>query len=234
MRYAQVQEGRFLLRPNRFIAQVEVDGQVETCHVKNTGRCKELLRPGARVILARGENPGRRTKYDLIAVYKGGRLINMDSQAPNKAAAEYLGRLFPDGKHIRPEYSLGDSRLDFYLEREGHAVYLEVKGCTLEREGVALFPDAPTERGVKHLRHLTALAQEGQEAWVLFIIQMEGVRYFTPNDGTHPAFGQALREAAAAGVHILAVDCLVTPDSLACNQPVSVRLGPDPAAFAGE
>lgn len=224
MRYDSVRRGLFLARPNRFIAHVEVEGRPVVCHVKNTGRCRELLTPGATVVVAGADSPGRKTAYDLIAVYKGGRLINMDSQAPNRVAADYLPRLFPSLTRVRPECRHGDSRLDFYVEAGERRIFLEVKGCTLEREGAALFPDAPTARGVKHLQTLTALQQAGYEGWVLFVVQFKGARCFLPNDETHPAFGKALREAAAAGVQVRAVDCRVTEDSLACDQPVPVRL----------
>lgn len=225
MRYPQVCKGRFIARPNRFIALVEVEGRETVCHVKNTGRCRELLTPGAQVILAKAGNPARKTAYDLVAVYKGELLINMDSQAPNQVAAAYLPSLFPGVTLVRPEYRVGDSRLDFYVETaDGRQIYVEVKGCTLEQDGVALFPDAPTARGTKHLRALTALARAGREAWVLVVVQMAGPRCFRPNDAMDPAFGQALREAAAAGVRVHCVDCLVTEDSLACRKPVPVLL----------
>lgn len=225
MRYPQVCGGRFIARPNRFIALVDVEGQETVCHVKNTGRCRELLTPGVKVILARAESPNRKTAYDLVAVYKGEMLINMDSQAPNQVAAEYLPSLFSGITCVRPEYRIGDSRLDFYVEtKDARQIYVEVKGCTLEVDGVAMFPDAPTLRGVKHLRALTALARAGREAWVLLVVQMAGPQCFRPNDAMDPTFGQALREAAAAGVGIHCVDCLVTEDSLTCRRPVPVLL----------
>ena len=225
MTYGTIVEGKFLARPNRFIAHVETSGGVQVCHVKNTGRCRELLVPGATVYLEKSPNPNRKTKYDLIAVEKGSLLINMDSQAPNRVAAEYLPRLFPQTTLVRPEYRIGDSRLDFYVETaDGRQIYMEVKGCTLEVDGVAMFPDAPTLRGTKHLRTLTALARAGREAWVLVVVQMAGPRCFRPNDAMDPAFGKALREAAAAGVRIHCVDCLVTEDSLCCRAPVPVYL----------
>ncbi len=225
MRYHQVCGADSLARPNRFIALVDVEGQETVCHVKNTGRCRELLTPGVKVILARAENPNRKTAYDLVAVYKGEMLINMDSQAPNQVAAEYLPSLFSGITCVRPEYRIGDSRLDFYVEtKDARQIYVEVKGCTLEVDGVAMFPDAPTLRGIKHLRALTALARAGREAWVLLVVQMAGPQCFRPNDAMDPAFGQALREAAAAGVGIHCVDCLVTEDSLTCRRPVPVLL----------
>lgn len=215
--------GSFIDRPNRFIAHVEMEGRVETVHVKNTGRCRELLLPGARVYLAdAGEQSARKTRYDLVAVEKGERLINMDSQAPNAAALEWLraGNLFPVGTEIRPEFRYGDSRFDvaaFTPELD----LLEVKGVTLERDGVVLFPDAPTERGTKHLRELAAFPGE---SYALFVVQMEGVAYFAPNEGTDPAFAAALRAARDAGVRILAYDCRVTPEGMEINEPVEVRL----------
>ena len=224
MRYKTVVTGVFRSRPNRFIALVDVGGREEVCHVKNTGRCRELLLPGAQVVLSVSDNPARKTKYDLVAVWKEGTgLVNMDSQAPNAAAAELLPRLFP-GAVIRAEQRCGLSRFDFSLETEQGVGYLEVKGCTLEREGHAYFPDAPTERGVKHLRELTELRRQGRCAAVLFLVQMKGVHAFSPNDGTDPAFGAALREARGAGVEILCYDCLVTPESMIADQPVPVEL----------
>ena len=212
-------------RPNRFIAQVDIQGQTRICHVKNTGRCRELLIPGARVWCQAAANPNRKTQFDLIAVEKGSRIINMDAQAPNQAAAQWLsagglGRL----EDLQPEVTLGDSRFDFSFQKGGRRCYLEVKGVTLEENGVAKFPDAPTSRGTKHLKGLTQAAAQGYGAYVLFVIQLQPVAYFTPNDGTDPAFGQALRAAKAAGVALLAMDCQVTPWSMAIGQPVEVRL----------
>ena len=217
--------GRFLSRPNRFIAQVDIQGQTRICHVKNTGRCRELLIPGARVWCQAAANPNRKTQFDLIAVEKGSRIINMDAQAPNQAAAQWLsagglGRL----EDLQPEVTLGDSRFDFSFQKGGRRCYLEVKGVTLEENGVAKFPDAPTSRGTKHLKGLTQAAAQGYGAYVLFVIQLQPVAYFTPNDGTDPAFGQALRAGKAAGVALLAMDCQVTPWSMAIGQPVEVRL----------
>ncbi len=224
MTYERVVQGKFLARPNRFIAQVEINGQIETCHVKNTGRCRELLVQGAAVYLAESGNPKRKTRFDLIAVEKGERLINMDSQAPNKAAVEYLPSLLPGLTLLRPETSFGSSRFDFYAEAAGEKWFIEVKGVTLEEDGVVLFPDAPTQRGVKHLHELCAALEAGYRAMALFIVQMADVRYFTPNARTHPAFAQALKEAQAKGVALRAVDCLVTPSSLTARRPVEIRL----------
>ncbi len=225
MHYDRMTPGIFRARPNRFIAHVEIAGKLEICHVKNTGRCRELLVPGARVFCRRSENPARKTKFDLIAVRKGRRLINMDSQAPNRAVGEWLraGGL-GDITDLRPETTHGDSRFDFSFVKEGRQCFLEVKGCTLEQDGVCAFPDAPTQRGVKHLRGLTRAVQEGFGGYVLFVIQMEDVRYFHPNDQTDPDFGAALREAQAAGVNILALDCAVSEDSMTLRKPVEVKL----------
>lgn len=227
MNYGTVVPGRFLARPNRFIAHVELDGQTQICHVKNTGRCRELLVPGARVYLEDfGPDTKRKTRYDLIAVEKGSLLINMDSQAPNKAVEEFLraGGLWESPTLVRPETKWGNSRFDFYLEQGERKAFLEVKGVTLEQEGLALFPDAPTQRGVKHLEELTAAAAAGFEAYVLFLIQMKGVHTFRPNWDLHPQFGQALVQAAQAGVHVLAYDCRVTPSTMVLDAPVPVNL----------
>ncbi len=225
MHYGAMIPGRFCARPNRFVAQVELEGREETCHVKNTGRCRELLLPGARVWCRYDGNPDRKTHYDLIAVEKAGRLINMDSQAPNQAAAEWLesGGL-GTVEALRREWTHGDSRFDFSFLQGGRRCFLEVKGVTLEEGGVVRFPDAPTQRGTKHLLGLTRAAAAGYGAYVLFVIQMGDVQYFMPNDRTDPAFGAALRAAAKAGVQVLAMDCKVTPESLALDKPVPVCL----------
>ncbi len=226
MRYTNVSRGRFLERPNRFLARVEMEGQEVLCHVKNTGRCRELLNPGAVVYLQKSDNPNRKTGYDLIAVEKGEMLINMDSQIPNYVAAEWLrkGSLFPEGANIQMEKRYGNSRFDIYAEAGERKAFLEVKGVTLEVEGQARFPDAPTERGVKHVRELMGCVQEGYEAYLLLVIQMTGIQSFAPNWDTHPAFGSALQEAARAGVQILAYDCQVRPDEIVLDQPVPVLL----------
>ena len=223
MFYQNTCRAAFLARPNRFLAQVLLDGAETVCHVKNTGRCRELLLPGAPVILEKAANPARRTAYDLVSVYKGDTLVNIDSQAPNRLAAEYLPTLFP-GAVLRPECGFGDSRLDFRVELPAGAAYVEVKGVTLEEGGHARFPDAPTERGVKHLRELISAVEQGHRATAFFLIQMANVADFAPNDDTHPAFGAMLRRAAAAGVQLAAYDCRVTPDSLTVGSPVPVRL----------
>ena len=266
MTYQDIHAARFLSRPNRFIAQVELDGREETVHVKNTGRCKELLLPGRTVYLEGSASPGRKTRFDLVAVEKlrPGKpplLINMDAQAPNKVFGEWMaaglgaGLGLPKPSLLRPETTWGNSRFDFYWEespalpenktnvsRETHQGkapsalhraaertlprrgFIEVKGCTLEEDGLALFPDAPTQRGVKHLRELIACREAGYEAAVCVVIQMAGMTAFAPNDRTHPEFGAALREAARAGVRVLAVECAVTPDSLTMTGPVPVEL----------
>ena len=224
MRYENMVRGNFLARPNRFIAHIEIDGQAEICHVKNTGRCRELLTPGATVWCQKSSNPTRKTKYDLITVRKGERLINMDSQAPNQAAKEWLlagglGQI----SELKAEYTHGDSRFDFSFLLDGKRCFLEVKGVTLENDGVCAFPDAPTERGVKHLKGLTRAAQEGYGAFVLFVIQMADVKYLHPNDATDPAFGAALREAVENGVAVLAMDCAVTESEMNIRLPVLVK-----------
>ena len=225
MEYGKMVPGVFLARPNRFIAHVKINGREEVCHVKNTGRCRELLPPGAEVWCQESDNPARKTKYDLITVKKGDRLINMDSQAPNTAAREWLlaGGL-GEISELRPETVHGDSRFDFSFVKDGKRCFLEVKGVTLENDGVCAFPDAPTERGTKHLRGLARATEEGFGAYVLFVVQMENVRYLHPNDATDPAFGKTLREAAEAGVKILAMDCRVTPGSMALNKSLPVCL----------
>ena len=225
MQYENMVPGVFLARPNRFIAHVEIDGQMEICHVKNTGRCRELLTPGAQVWCQRSGNPNRKTKYDLITVKKGDRLINMDSQAPNTAAKEWLlsGGL-GEISDLKAEYTHGDSRFDFSFLMEGKRCFLEVKGVTLEDDGVCAFPDAPTERGVKHLKGLTQAAKDGYGAFVLFVIQMADVKYLRPHDERDPAFGAALREAAENGVTVMAMDCGVTEDTMQIRLPVLVRL----------
>ena len=225
MTYSNMIPGTFLSRPNRFIAHVEINGQSEVVHVKNTGRCRELLPPGARVWCQKSDNPSRKTKYDLITVQKGSRLINMDSQAPNTAAKEWLlsGGLGPV-ENVRAETFHGDSRYDFSFSLNGKQCFLEVKGVTLETDGVCAFPDAPTQRGAKHLRGLTEAAREGYGAYVLFVIQMADVEYLHPNDDTDPDFGAALREAAANGITVLAMDCAVTTDSMTIRKAVPVKL----------
>ena len=225
MRYENMTPGIFLARPNRFIAHVQIDGQTEVVHVKNTGRCRELLVPGCTVYCQRSNNPSRKTKFDLIAVRKGDRLINMDSQAPNRAAGEWLasGGL-GEISGLRAEVKQGDSRFDFAFDKDEKKCFLEVKGCTLEEDGVCAFPDAPTERGARHIQGLTELARAGYGAYILFVIQMSDVKYIRPHDETDPEFGKALREASQNGVRVLAMDCAVTPDTMEIRLPVLVKL----------
>ena len=230
MQYPNICPGTFLSRPNRFIAYVEVEGRTEVCHVKNTGRCRELLVPGCRVYLTESGNPARKTRYDLVAVEKdtpsGALLINMDSQAPNKVFGEWAasGLFRPGLTLLRPETAYGNSRFDYYWEAAGRRGFVEVKGVTLEEDGVVRFPDAPTLRGVKHLEELIAAREAGYEAAVCFVVQMEGMRWLEPNDATHPEFGAALRRAAAAGVEVLALECHVTPGSLEAVRGLPVHL----------
>ena len=213
MRYDNITRAVFIKRPNRFIAEVDIDGHRETVHVKNTGRCKELLIPGCEVWLTAPGTPNRKTKYDLVAVRKdNGILFNIDSQAPNKVVKEWLDR--QDYDKVIPEYTYGDSRIDFYMERGGERYLMEVKGCTLEVDGIGYFPDAPTERGVKHLRELTAAVKDGYRAMLAFVIQMDGVSVVKPNTSTHAEFGVAMEEAMAAGVEVLFLKCHVEPDTL--------------------
>ena len=252
MKYNQVVSGTFLQRPNRFIAHVLINGKEEVCHVKNTGRCRELLIPGCTVYCAVSDNPQRKTKYDLIAVEKcienqivfansgipsqrvkstpeahSTLLVNMDSQAPNAAVKEWLrSGASPFGKidFLKPEYKYGNSRFDFYLECNSRKIFLEVKGVTLEDNGIVLFPDAPTERGVKHVRELIRCHEEGFETYVLFVVQMEHAQYFTPNRKTHPQFADALCDAQKAGVQLLAYTCKVTPDVMNIDKELKVSL----------
>lgn len=231
MKYKKIISGRFISRPNRFIAEVEVNGAVETVHVKNTGRCRELLIPGVSVYLSVSDDLKRRTKYDLVAVEKirdndDAILVNMDSQIPNSAAEEWLkkGELFGADANIFRERKYGDSRFDFYIEYNGKKAFLEVKGVTLEENGIVMFPDAPTERGVKHINELVSAMSDGYEAYILFVIQMSGVSRFMPNDTTHKEFGDALRRAKARGINILAVECNVSPDSMEITKYVPVIL----------
>ncbi|MCI8603062.1 MAG: DNA/RNA nuclease SfsA [Ruminiclostridium sp.] len=224
MNYTDITEGIFIDRPNRFIANVEINGKKTVCHVKNTGRCKELLISGTKVYLQHSDNPSRKTEFDLIAVEKGNILINIDSAAPNKAAAEYIRKIFGENAVIKQEVKYGTSRIDFFIESNGEKWFIEVKGVTLEQNGRAYFPDAPTLRGVKHLNELCAAVKEGYRACALFIIQMKGVSAFSPNNVTHPEFGKALKRAAESGVIIKAVDCLVTKNGMTADKEVEVIL----------
>lgn len=224
MRYGEILPAVFLSRPNRFIAHVLVEGEEVVCHVKNTGRCRELLRPEARVWLEKGTNPKRKTAYDLVTVEKGHRLVNMDAQAPNKIFGEWALQLEAGIRSVRPEVAFEDSRLDFLLETEQGRHYVEVKGVTLEEGGHVFFPDAPTERGVRHLHTLMRAVEQGHRATVFFVVQMADVLDFSPNDSMDPAFGQALRQAAAAGVQVLAFTCQVTPEEVTMDHQIPVIL----------
>lgn len=226
MQYENMEKGIFLDRPNRFIANVEIRGVKEVCHVKNTGRCRELLTPRATVYVQKSNNPDRKTKYDLIGVIKGDIMINMDSQAPNKVVGEWIQEsgYFKNVTYIKPEMKYGNSRFDFYVEADGKKIFMEVKGVTLEEDGIARFPDAPTLRGVKHIQELKECINEGYEAYIFFVIQMKHVQEFRPNDLTHPEFGDALRQARQAGVHILAYDSSVTEDSIKIDTEIKVIL----------
>ena len=226
MNYQRVIKGRFLTRQNRFVAQVELSGRVVCCHVKNTGRCRELLIPGATIYVQEAHNPARKTRFDLIAVQKGARLINMDASAPNGVFGEWAkeGHFLAGTREVLQEQTFEDSRLDFLVRaREGDTL-VEVKGVTLEDNGVVSFPDAPTQRGVKHIQALCRAKEKGINACLFFVVQMENVRYFTPNDQMHPAFGQALRHAASSGVRLMAYDCKVTPERIELHAPVEIRL----------
>ena len=226
MIYKNIRKAKFLSRPNRFIAHIEIDGKTEVCHVKNTGRCKELLTEDATVFVQKSDNPNRKTKFDLIDVVKGDRLINMDSQIPNKVFGEwaqtsgFLGEIML----LKPEKAFGDSRFDFYIETETDKIFVEVKGVTLEENGVVMFPDAPTERGVKHINELCRCIEKGYKAYIFFIIQMDDVKYFTPNRKTHPQFADALKTAFEKGVGIYALDCKVTENSISADKFVEIRL----------
>lgn len=226
MKYENIVKGLFLSRPNRFIAKVLIDGKEETVHVKNTGRCRELLTDNAEVFLSLSSNPERKTKYDLVAVRKGNKLINMDSQIPNDVTHEWLkkGNLFSENAVIKREVTYGKSRFDFYIEDGEEKIFLEVKGVTLENDGVAMFPDAPTERGVKHIKELVSAVENGYKGYILFVIQMEDVFLFKPNDVTHKAFGDALREAHESGVKIVAMNCKVTENSIEIFSRIKVEL----------
>lgn len=213
MKYLKTLQAKFIDRPNRFIAHVDLNGIVETVHVKNTGRCKELLIKGVTVILEESDNESRKTKYDLIAVYKENfGLINIDSQAPNKVAKEWLES--KEYTYIKPEYTYGNSRIDFYMEKDDRKYLMEVKGCTLERDGIGYFPDAPTERGVKHIYELIKAKEDGYEVSLAFVIQMEGVNEVLPNIETHPEFGVAIDDAKKAGVNIVFIKCRVYENRL--------------------
>ena len=223
MKYKKVVNGEFISRPNRFIANVNIDGNPHVCHVKNTGRCRELLVPGATVFLEKSDNENRKTKYDLVAVYKGDMLINIDSQAPNKVFYEWAKEYFkPD--FIKPECTYKNSRFDCYMEIGDEKIFAEVKGVTLENDGIASFPDAPTERGIKHLLELSDAAKNGYTSYVFFIVQMRGIKYFEPNYERHKEFAETLKFAKENGVKVMCLDCNVTPDSLTINDFLEVKI----------
>ena len=228
MHYNHIEPAVFIDRPNRFIAHIETESGPQVCHVKNTGRCRELLIPGAKIFVQRCVAPTRKTHYDLISVRKGEKLINIDSAAPNRVFAERVraGGLFGDISLLRPETRFGSSRFDFYIEADGRRAFVEVKGVTLEENGVVRFPDAPTIRGERHLRELISCVEAGYDAYAVFIIQMKGVSHFEPNRETHPAFGEALRAAERAGVILLATDCRVTETEITAGDPVPIVTNP--------
>ena len=226
MKYDNIKKAKFISRPNRFIANIEVNGCKEVAHVKNTGRCRELLPEGAEIYVYESGNKERKTKYDLITVKKGKRLINMDSQAPNKIFHEWVikGNLFKNITRIKPECKWGNSRFDFYIEADGKKIFVEVKGVTLEEDGVVRFPDAPTERGVKHINELILAKDNGFDAYIVFVVQMSDVLYLEPNYKTHKEFGDALKLAKEKGVKIFAVDCVVTEDAVTADKLVPVKI----------
>ncbi len=226
MHYYNISKGTFISRPNRFIANVKIDGKCEVCHVKNTGRCRELLIPGATVYVQHCSNPGRKTKYDLLAVNKNGMIVNIDSQAPNKIFHEWAlcSGFFGKDIKIKPEFKYKNSRFDFYIEAKNRKILIEVKGVTLEEQGLAAFPDAPTLRGLKHINELSEAIKDGYEAYVFFVIQMEGMHTFVPNRKTQTEFADALIKAKSDGVNIKALSCKVTPDTINGDMFVTVNL----------
>ena len=226
MKYNKTVKATFIERPNRFVAKVNLDGEEIYCHVKNTGRCRELLQPGVDVWLEDSENPNRKYRYSLVSVRKGDRMVNMDSQAPNKAVGEWLKNesLFKDIKLLKPECRYGSSRFDFYCEYEDKKAFIEVKGVTLENDGVVSFPDAPTERGARHVAELIECIKDGYEAYIIFVIQMKNVLCFGPNEDHDPIFAKTLRKAQQEGVNIIAVDCFVSDSEMIIEEPVQVKL----------
>ena len=224
MKYSNIYKGTFLERPNRFIAICEIDGKQETCHVKNTGRCRELLVKGATVYLEKSSNPNRKTQYDLVCVEKNNKLINMDSQIPNYVVTEFLDKIFNDITYVKQEYKYGNSRFDIYVETKTDKIFVEVKGVTLEEDGVVRFPDAPTERGIKHLKELQKAVSEGFRACVVFLVQMQDVKYFEPNYETHPEFASELKKAYENGVEIFVYDSVVTPNEIKLNKSVKIKM----------
>ena len=224
MKYSNIYKGIFLERPNRFIAICEIDGKEEVCHVKNTGRCRELLVKGAMVYLEKSSNSNRKTQFDLIAVEKNGKLINMDSQIPNFVVAESLNKIFSDITFVKQEYKYGNSRFDIYVETKTEKIFVEVKGVTLENDGVVRFPDAPTERGIKHLKELQKAVLDGYRSCVVFLVQMQDVKYFEPNYKTHPEFAEELKKAYKNGVEIFVYDSIVTPDEIKLNSQIKIKM----------
>lgn len=226
MEYKNIVKGEFIKRPNRFIGNVIIDGTECECHIKNTGRCKELLVPMAEVYLEKSNNPNRKTMYDLVSVRKGNRIINIDSQAPNRIFREWAetAEYFKNITQLRGEVSFGKSRLDFYIETESEKIFAEVKGVTLESNDTVSFPDAPTERGVKHINELIKAKHSGYRAIAVFVVQMDNAKIFVSNDITHPAFGAALREAYKKGVEILVLGCKVTPNSISAYSTIPFKL----------
>lgn len=226
MKYENIFPARFISRPNRFIAEIEINGKREICHVKNTGRCKELLIPNAKIYVQYSDNPLRKTKYDLISIFKGKELINIDSQAPNIVFGEWIkdGSFIPNITKIKPECKYNNSRFDFYIEAGERKIFAEIKGVTLKEDGVVMFPDAPTERGVKHIKELCDCVKDGYEAYIIFIVQMQHCEFFTPNRTTHSAFADALIQAEKLGVNIMALSCMVTTNELIIDKPVEVRI----------
>ena len=224
MKYSNIYKGKFIERPNRFIAICEIDGKEEICHVKNTGRCRELLVKGATVYLEKSPNPNRKTQYDLVAVEKNGKLINMDSQIPNYVVVESLNKIFNDITLVKQEYKYGNSRFDIYVETKTEKIFVEVKGVTLENDDVVRFPDAPTERGIKHLKELQKAVKEGYRACVVFLVQMQDVKYFEPNYETHPEFAKELKIAYDNGVEIFVFDSFVTPEEIAMNNRIELKM----------
>ena len=224
MKYSNIYKGKFLERPNRFITICEIDGKKEICHVKNTGRYRELLVKGATVYLEKSSNPNRKTQYDLVSVQKNDKLINMDSQIPNYVVVESINKVFDKVIFVKQEYKYGNSRFDIYIETETEKIFVEVKGVTLEEDGVVRFPDAPTERGVKHLKELQKAVSEGYRACVVFLVQMQDVKYFEPNSETHPEFANELKNAYENGVEIFVYDSIVTPDEIKLNKSVKIKM----------
>lgn len=226
MVYKNIRDAKFISRPNRFIANIEIDGKVEIAHVKNTGRCRELFTPGAHIFVEECNQPSRKTKYDIIGVKKGNKIINIDSQVPNKVFGEFVadGKFLDNVVYVKTETTYKNSRFDFYIETETEKIFVEVKGVTLEEDGIAKFPDAPTQRGVKHINELMDAVENGYKAYIVFVIQMKGINCFEPNRIMHKEFAEALCYAKTKGVNILALDCIVTEDSLCIDKSIDVNI----------